>query len=280
MISLRKEDSMKIQNNSFSILLASVLIVATGCASTQETIQAMHDWEKGHTVSYELVQNQNQILEIPGQGTQENPGSTTIDISVAATGPYQYTFSVTDAEAVGARTPISALIGLESAVVLEPNGRIVTASGLADNAYVAAAGGAEQFKESLQEIFLILPDEPLAAGVSWTRESSVPFAQMGLEGMRESTAKYRSKRLTMYKGVSAFEIEVSSDVSLIGSGNQGGGEMEITMDGTLDGILFVDASSGTLLNSEQSGEITGMIDMAQMSIPIILELTRITSIVE
>ncbi len=271
---------MKIQHCSFSILLALVLIVATGCASTQEMTRAMHDWEEGHTVSYELVENQKQILEIPGQGTQENPGSTTIELSVASTGPYQYTISVTDAKAVGTQTPVSALVGLESAVVLEPSGRILTASGLEDNAYVTAAGGADDFRESLQGIFLILPDEPLAVGVSWTRDSAVSFSQMGLEGMRESKEKYRCKRLTMYKDVSAFEIEVLSEVSLIGSGNRGGGEMEIKMEGTLDGILFVDASSGALLSSEQSGEISGMIDMAQMSIPMTLELTISTNIVE
>ena len=69
-------------------------------------------------------------------------------------------------------------------------------------------------------------------------------------------------------------------MSLIGSGNQGAGEMDITMEGTLDGVLFVDASSGALLSSELSGDIIGMIDMAQISIPMTLELTISTNIVE
>ncbi|TDI72219.1 MAG: hypothetical protein E2O85_00910 [Bacteroidetes bacterium] len=271
---------MKIRTYSFSILLALLLIAAAGCTSTQEITRAMHDWEEGQTVSYEMVQSQKQTLEIPGAGKQENPGSTTISLSVASTGPYQFTISVTEAEAVGTQTPISALVGLESAVVLEPNGTIVTASGLGDNDYVMAAGGADEFQESLQGIFLILPDEPLAAGVSWTRESAISFAQMGLEGIRESTDKYRCVGLTTYNDVSAFEIELTSDVSLIGSGNQGGGEMDITMDGMLEGILFVDASSGILLSSEMKGEIAGMIDMAQMAIPMTLDIILSTHIVE
>ena len=264
--------------------MALLLIVGTGCASTQEVTRAMHDWEEGHTVAYELVRDQNQILEIPGQGTQETPRSTTIGMSVVSTGPYQFIISVTDAEAVRSPTPISGLVGLESAIVLDANGRIVTASGLSDNSYVTATGGSdnsyvtatggsEQFQERLQGIFLVLPDEPLAAGVSWTRKTTIPFSHSGLDGTSETTDKYRCTGLTSYQDVSAFEIELTSEVSLIGSGNQGGGEMDVTMSGTLKGTLYVDASSGILLSAHQSGEISGMIDMAQMSLPMTLEQT-------
>lgn len=271
---------MKIHNCNFSLAMALLLIVGTGCASTQEVTRAMHDWEEGHTVAYELVRDQNQILEIPGQGTQETPRSSTIGMSVVSTGPYQFIISVTDAEAVGSPTPISGLVGLESAILLDANGRIATASGLSDNSYVTATGGSEQFQERLQGIFLVLPDEPLAAGVSWTRKTTIPFSQSGLDGTSETTDKYRCTGLTSYQDVSAFEIELTSEVSLIGSGNQGGGEMDITMSGTLKGTLYVDASSGILLSAHQSGEISGMIDMAQMSLPMTLEQTMSISRVE
>lgn len=154
-----------------------LLLVVSGCASTKDAKRALLDWEAGTVYSYEVSQEQTQVLEIPGQGTQENTSTIVTDFTVTSTGPFQFTFNVTDVEATGARIPVEPLNGLESAVLTDDKGQIISASGLGDNAYISASGGEELYVENLQILFQILPEESLAPGVSWSRETSISFSQ-------------------------------------------------------------------------------------------------------
>lgn len=257
----------------FLTVSALVLLTAIGCSSSKEAARAMYDWEAGTSFAYEMTQEQTQAIEIPGQGMQENTSKLVTDFSLVATGPYEFTITVTDVEATGSPIPVDPLRGLESAVVTDAQGVISSASGLEENAYISARGGAELFVEDLQVMFQVLPDEPLAPGVTWTRVSSIPFSQQGLNLTREITETYTCKELTAVDGAPAFAIEVVSEVEMMGGGNQGGQEMDVTLNGDFTGMIMLDAMTGALLSSEQTGSMSGVIDMAAASLPMTMEMS-------
>ncbi len=248
-------------------------LLFVGCASSQEASRAMYDWGTSDPVEYDVVQAQNQSIEIPGQGTQETTSTSATSMTLEATGPFQFKITITDAEATGSPLSVDPIIGLESEVVIQPNGLLTSASGLTGNAYIDGMGGEEVFRESLQALFQIVPDETLAQGVEWTNEISMPIERMGLEMSREVSDTYSCTQLTTYEGTPAFEIESTSKISMSGSGNQGGQEMDLLIQGTMTGTTYIDAATGQLLSTEQSGKLSGIIDMAEASLPIVMDIT-------
>ena len=117
----------------------------------------------------------------------------------------------TDVTAEGSPISTDPLIGLESEVVTDERGQITAASNLTGNAYIDARGGEKLFEETLQSVLQILPEEPLAPGVTWTNEMSTTFSQQGLNLTREISETYTCTELTTYNDVPAFAVEVSSE---------------------------------------------------------------------
>lgn len=287
---------MNYQKYGLFVLSAFLVVLLGACASSSSTagdsaqsavasaeeqvVRAMHDWDTGKSIAYKVVRSQKQVLEIPGQGVQEQESSATMDISLTSAGSRTFDLAVTDAEFVGSQLSPDAVVGLESTLSLDGQGRITSATGLDENSFVIAQGGTPSFIADLQELFLVLPDEPLAQGVSWTEESSFDFAQSGVSGTRSATEKYTCKGVTTYNGVEAFQVDVTSDVSMIGNGNQGGGEMDVTLEGSIVGRIYVDTSTGSLLSSEQSGSIDGGIEMAMGYLPMSIEISITTDVAE
>ncbi len=275
-----REKLMNKKTYGYFLITTMPLLVVAGCAATKEASRALLDWEAGTVYSYEVTQERTQVIEMPGQGAQENTSTIVTDMSVTATGPYQFTINVTDVEATGSQISVEPLKGLESAVVTGTKGKIISATGLSDNAYINERGGEEIFVEEFQLLFQILPDEPLAPGVSWTRETSISFSQQGLNLKRDMSEEYSCKELTTFNGTSAFELELTSEVEIFGTGSQGGQEMELTLNGTFQGTVYLDAITGALLSSEQSGSMAGVIDMPAASLPMSMDLSISAKIAE
>jgi hypothetical protein len=249
----------------FSLLIA-------GCASSGRTVVAPFDWGTGTVSSYEVVQNQSQTLEIPGQGSQVNDADVTMDISVEALAPNTFKMTITSAEATGSPVSVDPLVGLETEVVVSPTGKITSAAGLEGNAYIDSMGGPATFQESLQELFQQLPEEPLAPGVEWSSTSSMPIDRQGTQLVRKTTETYRVQELTTYEGLDAFLVQVDGDVSLNGSGNQGGQEFAFTSQGKLSGTTYVEATTGRILSLERAGKLAGVIGLPQMDLPITIDI--------
>jgi len=263
------------------LLTATVFsILFAGCASSGRTGSSPFDWETGMVSAYEVVQNQSQTLEIPGQGNQVNDSGATMNVSVDAVAPYTFKVTITSAEATGSPLSVDPIIGLESEVVVSPTGAIMSASGLEDNAYIDGMGGADVFKESLQELFQRLPDEPLAPGVEWSTSSTMPIARQGMELTREVTETYRVEESTTFEGRDAFLVQVDGDVSMTGTGNQGGQEFDFSAQGTMSGSSYIEAGTGRILSLERTGKLAGIIALTQADLPITLDLTTSVKLVE
>jgi len=263
------------------LAMVSVLGMAVaGCASSQPATRGMYNWETGLSSAYELSQEQTQTLEIPGQGSQVNDSSVMMKMKVDATSPLHFKLSVTDASATGSPISVDPIVGLETDLTLNPSGKIESASGLEGNTYVDGMGGAEVFQESLQSLFQLLPDGGLKAGSEWTRSSSTPIERMGTELVRKVDETYKCEELTTFAGVQAFRISVDGEVSLTGSGNQGGADFDFSVQGKVSGTNYIDAATGRLLSSEQKGSLAGVIGMAQADIPITIDTTTSAKLVQ
>lgn len=252
----------------FRVLLVLLFIpFLAGCKSTEST-RAMHDWEPGVTVEYEIVQTNEQSIEIPGQGFQEQQSSSTMNLTVTSEAPQRFSVHFTDASSVGGQTSIQPLIGQEGTIVLDASGNVIESIGLAENAFIAASGGEEVFRYNLlQLLFLVLPEEPLAQGVEWTRDSSISYSQQGLNIEWGGTDTYTVVQQTMYEGAPALEISVSSVVSIKGSGSQGGQAMDVALGGTTKGTMYVDPVAGFVLSSESDGTLEGVIEVSGGVLP-------------
>jgi hypothetical protein len=188
--------------------------------------------------------------------------------------------TVTSAEATGSPVSVDPIVGLESEVVVSPTGTIMSATGLEENTYIDGMGGPDVFKESLQELFQRLPDEPLAPGVEWSNSSSMPISRQGMELTREETQTYRVEESTTFEGKDAFLVRVDGDVSLTGNGNQGGQEFDFSAQGKVSGSTYVEAGTGRILSLDRTGKLAGVIALTQADLPITLDLTTSVKLVE
>ncbi len=258
----------------YTFLLSMPFVLApliAGCASTKS--RAMYDWVPDTSVSYEFVQNQDQSIEIPGQGVQEQNSESNIELTITATAPRQFTYRFTDASSTGTQLAIDPLVGLEGSVTLDERGVPVSATGLEDNAFVIGSGGADIFMSNMfQTLFLYLPESELTAGMGWTRESSVEFSQGGLNLERKSVDAFTFVKESTLDGLPVLEISQSSDVSLGGAGNQGGQDLVITMSGAMTGTLYVDPTGGHVLSSEMTGKMDGLIETQGAALPMSLAI--------
>ncbi len=273
---------MKRRSCYLSVVLAAAGLLAAGCAAggrgSAGGAGAAHVWPGETTVAYVLTSGQSQQVDIPGQGSQVTNESSTLDMTVAAAGPRQFTITVTeavassDAEMMGAEVPdISALVGLECAVTLDERGEIISATGLEQNGFIEDSGGVEPFTEQLQGLFLTLPEGGLQVGAEWSRESELHFTQMdGTELQVTTVERYICREATEYAGMEAWIIDLVSESAMSGTGETGGMPMDLVLSGTGRGTIWVARGTAMMLGAESKGNLEGGIAVAGMDLPLTL----------
>lgn len=233
------------------------------------------------TRSYNIVDSQNQILDIPGMGQQKIETTTTIDIDVWKTGDRQYSLTITDFTIDGPQLPgadLASLIGLESDITLADDGTVESASGLAENAAIISIGGEAAFRNRLQSLFLQGPGNGMSVGKKWSRTDTTPSDQGGLSVERVVKSDYTCVGEEELDGTEVWVIDVETDLELTGSGSQGGQSMEMEMAGGGSGKMYIDKATLMLVSANQEAEIEGTIDMDMGSILMTMQvLNTITS---
>ena len=258
----------------FPAAMAVAAVLVAACAAGKAGGGAMHVWPSGTAVTYDMIRGEVQIIEVPGGGTQESSTSATFVVAVEAVGERQFKIVFTGASTTSSSTDVTPVIGLESTVSLDERGLIAEATGLEGNAYVETRGGIDIFKDDLQSLFLYLPEGSLKPGVEWTREYSYPAHQMGGVMQRSFVDVYRCLEETNYEGTTVFKVAVSANVDFSGSGESGGMELDVAVNGTFAGTIYVDSATGMILMEEISGDLTGGIYAQGMDIPISVKASK------
>jgi hypothetical protein len=227
-----------------------------------------------HSISqqYVLTQNQSQSIEIPNQGLQENSSHSALTFTLVRKDGGAFDVTFTDAEATGTAPNNESIVGVTASLKLDGKGEITESTGLEDNPYVLASGGVAVMNENLQGLFLVLPEVKLKPNVKWSRETDIPSEQNGLSLRRKVHEVFKIERTIDFGGTPAFEISSVASIQVSGGGNQGGQELDVELEGTLNATIVASVESGIILQSESSGKMTGFIGLPTASLPVTMNL--------
>jgi hypothetical protein len=269
---------------------ALALLIFAGCAGGMAGGggggAGAYAWPTGTEVTYEVAGAQTMTVEQPGMGSMSFTTNTSMEMVVEAAGAQrQFSLTITDAsissdlEAMGQEMPdMKGLIGLQSMVTLNSRGLITEATNLEDNPVISEQGGPEAFRESLQGLFLYMPEGGLGPGVEWDREVVFNMDQSGVGVTVTSDDHFVCQERTTFEGVPAYQITTTSMATMSGSGEQEG--VAVDMDGSGEGesTMFVEVGTGKILSAEGTITISGgiYVEAAGMSIP--LEMRMASSV--
>jgi hypothetical protein len=271
---------------------ALALLVLAGCAGGMAGSggagagagAGAYEWPSGTEVTYEVAGAQTMTMEQPGMGSMSFTTTTSMEVVIEATSAQrQFSLSITDAsissdmEAMGQEMPdIKGLIGLESMITLDSRGLITEATNIENNPVISEQGGPGAFKESLQGLFLYMPEGGLGPAVEWDRAVNFTLDQSGLGVTVNSDDHFVCEERTTYEGVSAYRVTSTSIATMSGSGDQEG--MAIDMDGSGEGesTMFVEVGTGKILSAEGTITISGgiYVEAAGMSIPFEMKMVN------
>lgn len=272
----RNAEMRPTSRNYLSPLFA--LLLVGGCAGGMAAGGGMHVWPSNTSVTYTVAQVQVQSMDVPGMGEMATTTTMNMEATITATGPRQFSFTINDASStmdspMGGEAPnVSGLKGLTSQVTLDERGLVTEATGLDANSAVTQLGGADDFKEQIQGFFLYLPEDGLAAGREWTRNEAHGANQEGLMMQMTTNADYHADEQTTYEDSQAWKILSTDQVSMVGSGDQMGTQLDISASGAGDNTMYVEVGTGRLLYMEGKTSLRGGVDAQGMSIPITMNI--------
>ncbi len=146
---------------------------------------------------------------------------------------------------------VSELRGNELEFTLDPNGTVLSWTGIGSSEYLEA--GAGQMAVLLYDVFPPLPDEALDIGVSWTSDYDIPDLSAAVD--RDFTGEttytvtgFKSKNL-----IDCVVINRHSDFCFEGRAEQAGEVWLMEGDGTVDSDLYLSIEDASLVFS--SGEM-------------------------
>lgn len=146
---------------------------------------------------------------------------------------------------------VSELRGNELEFTLDPEGTVLSWTGIGSSEYLEA--GAGQMAVLLYDVFPPLPDEALDIGVSWTSDYDIPDLSAAVD--RDFTGEttytvtgFKSKNL-----IDCVVVNRHSDFSFEGRAEQAGEVWLMEGDGTVDSDLYLSIEDGSLVFS--SGEM-------------------------
>jgi hypothetical protein len=152
---------------------------------------------------------------------------------------------------------VSSLRGKELAFTLDPDGKIVSWSGLTGEG--AAESGAGQLALLLYEIFPPLPDGPITIGTTWTEPLDVPQITSAIEQDIIGETTYTVTGFKAKYEINCVEVQTVTDFEFEGRAEQGGDVWLMSGAGTSNGTMLVSIADGTIVvsQSEMEMDLTG-----------------------
>jgi hypothetical protein len=146
---------------------------------------------------------------------------------------------------------VTELRGNELEFTLEPDGTVLSWTGIGSAEYLEA--GAGQMAVLLYDVFPPLPDEALDVGVSWTTDYDIPDLSAAVDRDFTGESTYVVTGFKNKNQIDCVVINRHSDFNFEGRAEQAGEVWLMEGEGTVDGDLFLSMEDASLIFS--SGEM-------------------------
>ncbi len=146
---------------------------------------------------------------------------------------------------------VTELRGNELEFTLDPDGTVVSWTGIGSSEYLEA--GAGQMAVLLYDVFPPLPDEALDIGVSWTTDYDIPDLSASVDRDFAGESTYIVTGFKSKNEIDCVVVNRHSDFSFDGRAEQAGEVWLMEGEGTVDGDLYLSIEDASLVFS--SGEM-------------------------
>ena len=152
---------------------------------------------------------------------------------------------------------VSSLAGKELTFTLSPKGRVLSWSGLSEEA--ALEQGAGQLAMLLYDLFPPLPDEPVTIGTTWTEDYDVPDITSSVDRDFVGDVTYTVVGFKEKYGIECAEIHSVANFEFEGRAEQAGEVWLMSGEGTSTGTMLVSLADGNIVygTSDASMTLTG-----------------------
>jgi len=122
---------------------------------------------------------------------------------------------------------------------------------------------------NMKNFFVIFPEKILKVGDSWDEEKTINVPSGPLTIDVKLKSQYTLVGVEPFQGKDCFKIHVTTQITMSGSGNQGGMDLVYDGTGTSEGDIYYDYLAGVLasLTSKQSTEGVVSLPAQGMKIP-------------
>lgn len=149
---------------------------------------------------------------------------------------------------------VTELRGNELEFTLDPNGSVVSWTGIGSSEYLDA--GAGQMAVLLYDVFPPLPDEALDVGVSWITDYDIPDLSASVDRDFTGESTYIVTGFKMKNGIDCVVVNRHSDFSFAGRAEQAGEMWLMEGEGTVDSDLYLSIEDASLVSSSGKMKMT------------------------
>ena len=214
-------------------------------------------FDEGREIKYKFVMNNQSGVKLTSyeqtisSQTEFKTTNTFTDVSddaVEMTMRFDYAVgAMTYGDQMVADESISSLRGKELTVTLDPDGKIVSWSGLTGEE--AAESGAGQLAMLFYDIFPPLPDEPVTIGSTWTEPLDIPEITSSVEQEIIGETTYTVTGFKAKYEINCVEIQTVTEFEFEGRAEQGGDVWLMSGAGTATGTMLMSIEDGTIVVS-------------------------------
>jgi len=254
--------------------MSALLLAVAGCGTAAPSPDGglRFGLPSSPTAVYTTGDSLNITVDSPmGALTLEMDSEMTLEMSFERTsGGIKVTADVADFDA-SLSNPMTGTTTADESSVAGPLVFVVAADGdVTVDTLPTVSGGAEQLRPFLSlphEIFPRLPVRAVAQGASWI--DTVSWGGSPGEGSFASTTVYTHTLAgdTMIAGTRLLNISVTGEVSLDGSMESGGFDIEQSLSGTTTGFYLWDPVGGLLHAAELNRSLEGSLRVPSMNLP-------------
>lgn len=162
--------------------------------------------------------------------------------------------AMTHADQMMADESVSSLRGKELNFTLDPDGKVLSWSGLTGED--AAESGAGQLALLLYDIFLPLPEEQVSIGTTWTEPLDVPDLTTAVDQEIIGETTYTVIGFKAKYEINCVEIQSVTEFEFEGRAEQAGDVWLMSGAGTSTGTMLVGIEDGMLVVSSSEMEMT------------------------
>ncbi|MBT3241860.1 MAG: hypothetical protein HN352_01845 [Bacteroidetes bacterium] len=173
----------------------------------------------------------------------------------------------------GGDTDFSEILGLKTTGILSAKGVLEELEGFESYPTISTAMGEDVtpdvFKMGLEQLFFILPDEPVKKGSTWTEEISNEMPYSG--GTLSTTGQmiYEVLEKIIVEGHNCFKIKGTAETKTSGTFEQQGTEIILNRTTKINSDIIFSIDKGMYLSTVTSTITDGIIDVpaANMTMP-------------